>query len=92
MVSRVIISFASHVLFTVLLLFILPPSSHFISLSPVLSLLMDTSVQWLGMNCEHDPTALPCAAWCGAVLGFPNRAEAVLGEQTGLELHCVHVN
>lgn len=69
MVSRVIISFASHVLFTVLLLFILPPSSHFISLSPVLSLLMDTSVQWLGMNCEHDPTALHVLRGVGLCLG-----------------------
>lgn len=40
MVSRVIISFASHVLFMPLLLFISPPFSHFISLIPVLSPLM----------------------------------------------------
>lgn len=73
MVSRVIISFASRVLFMLLLLFILPPFSHFISLSPVLSPLMDIDVQWVGMNCEHGPTALLVLHGVGLCMGSQSK-------------------
>lgn len=55
MVSGVIISFASHVLFMLLLLFLSPPFWHFISLTPILSPLMGIISRRFKMNCERDP-------------------------------------
>lgn len=91
MVSGVIISFASHVLFMLLLLFIFPPFSHFISLTPILSLLMGIVLRWFKMNCERDP----CVSRRGAtrrvfeLVYLPAQAETTLHGQTRFHSYTV---